>query len=119
MQLALDPRAGQAAAVLTQLDAIAVAHATRVPTHKAQSAARVQLAHAAFESAVGPRASQLGAVGLGEDAATVRRVVEPRHVQPAHCTITFVVVAGLVHVQCAHAAPPAVVHPALEARALA
>ena len=44
VQLALDPRAGQAAAVLTQLDAFAVAHAARVLAHKAQSAARVQLA---------------------------------------------------------------------------
>jgi hypothetical protein len=40
---------------------------------------RVQLAHAAFKRAVGPRALQLGAIGLGEDAAPVRRVVEPRH----------------------------------------
>jgi hypothetical protein len=81
---------------------------------------RVQLAHAAFKRAVGPRALQLGAIGFGEDAAPVRRVVEPRHAQPAHCAVTFgLVVAGLVHIQCAHAAPAAVVHSSLEARALA
>jgi len=79
---------------------------------------RAQLKHEAFERAVSPRAVQLGAVGLGEDAAPVRRVVEPRHAQPTHHAVSLVV-AGLVHVQRAHAAPTAVVHPALEAGALA
>ena len=80
---------------------------------------RAQREHEAFERAVSPRAVQLGAVGLGEDAAPVRRVVEPRHAQPTHHAVAFsLVVAGLVHVQRAHAAPTAVVHPALEAGAL-